>query len=532
MKNVFSESGWASLLWHAIVVLAIPIPFLIFSGLQTALIVLPIELVLLALSVLISSPFTTINETEAKIVTRFGAYAKTLWYAKGFVELEEADDVQAGTVILRMEELYMNEKCTEKQKCIDVNRKGRREIDSLIRNGTIVYYKRLETKHNVFKEIRVELRNPKDPEKKQEWVIPKDQIFYDYLGKKSTLTEIEKDIADHLDDGLGIFPDDFFSIAKDGFYTLDPFEPDATKKKAVQLPLDSIIDHEVGFRGVPVKILRVDHGESMLQGGLFFVGLWPFFKVRSYHFVWTSLLADNKPDPRNEILQKILLRDDLYNAFLPSVEIANNLQVSLIMQMKIRTVNPYKAMFRIEKWLESVQQLIQSIFRGLVGGSRFEDIRGSREQIGQDLWSIFTRKICDPKGEDIERRYGIRVLVVYLLDVKPIIGDENDPLSAQFKAEQFGHAAITKAELEGKASLKKAEFAKRVAVTTAEGEALAIREKTQAVVEFGDLGKLMEYLKSMEKLGQGEGKIILLPASVDTIAKGLTGLAESVTKEK
>lgn len=185
-------------------------------------------------------------------------------------------------------------------------------------------------------------------------------------------------------------------------------------------------------------------------GGLRWVGLWPFTQIYTYRFTWTSLeQLPGKEDEKTSLVAKttdnnaidyIMLKKDIYGLLLGKVETSELLPVNIMVQIPARVINPYKALFVSERWLEQVENLIADRLRLFVGKKSFSELisrKGESESIidDEDLGGILG---------SIKDDFGIEITFIGIRKVDPASDKTEEFLKAAgavFVADQNAKAA-------------------------------------------------------------------------------------------
>lgn len=136
--------------------------------------------------------------------------------------------------------------------------------------------------------------------------------------------------------------------------------------------------------------------DELLPGGLRWVGL-PFAnKVYDYHFQWTSIRQGSLGEgvqtgkgveaiveqknledllvARDERPDYIVLKRDVYGITIQDTEDKDLFPVSAIALLTGRIVNPYKALFNTEQWLEQVTNFLRPYLKEYIGGHSFQEL--------------------------------------------------------------------------------------------------------------------------------------------------------------
>ncbi len=154
-------------------------------------------------------------------------------------------------------------------------------------------------------------------------------------------------------------------------------------------------------------VVDVNPNEGMMKhfqklpliGGLRWVGIWPFAKVYKYHFRWTSLEQQSGENDENgntkgtklvanttnePEMDYILLQKDLYAISVTDVETSEMLPVTALLQIPAQIVNPYKALFNVQHWLEQSENLIADKSRAFMGGLSFTNLIQRTKPTGEE----------------------------------------------------------------------------------------------------------------------------------------------------
>jgi len=284
----------------------------------------------------------------------------------------------------------------------------------------------------------------------------------------------------------------------DGFYFLlnnDQSQPVRILKKAV-------LHERVTPVGVPARIARIDLGISHLFGSNFYRGPAWMFKLHAYKFRWQS---PNDKSPREEVITWTRLKKDLYVFNLLNAEARDQFKLHFKMVATIRVVNPYLAHFRIENWLENFETLLIKEYRLLVATAKFSDIYTQYNQYGIAWWPALKAMLCNPKGVDLERRFGIRVEEVAIVDVNPA-----------------GMTPEEAAKVQAKAWVAERE-ADAVAIA-AEAEAKKIEKVVGAIIAKGDQGLAYKYFDTLVEAAKGQGNTVFLGSLESIVRQVMSGV--------
>lgn len=145
-----------------------------------------------------------------------------------------------------------------------------------------------------------------------------------------------------------------------------------------------------------------------LFGGLRFYGLWPIWDIYGYQFRWTSIREDGVPVQHDDPLDYVMIEDDIYFTKLRNAETEKEekIPVTIDIVITMRIVNPYKAAFRIQDWLELILNRIKPLFREHVATVTYEELLSETQKVNGELW-----KKLDEAGliEEFENDYGVKI---------------------------------------------------------------------------------------------------------------------------
>jgi len=171
-----------------------------------------------------------------------------------------------------------------------------------------------------------------------------------------------------------------------------------------------------------------------LIGGLRWVGIWPFARVYKYHFTWTSLEQQSGKDDQTEetklvantteVFEKsdILLQEDIYAVLVTDVETSEMLPVTALLQIPAKVTNPYKALFRVQHWLEQSENLIADKARAFMGGLPFANLiqrLKPNDSGGTEKFEKITNIELDNVLETINTEYGVEIPHIGIRKIDP-----------------------------------------------------------------------------------------------------------------
>lgn len=143
-------------------------------------------------------------------------------------------------------------------------------------------------------------------------------------------------------------------------------------------------------------------------GYLRWIGFWPIAKVGERRLTWTSLeqrpnregVTELVPVTTDQIVDYVVLQWDVYGLILKSIETEGLLPVDILLVLPARVVNPYRALYSVQHWLEVSENRIADAVRLFVGATGFMELiqrakgdpeRGkiTDEELGGILATIF-----------------------------------------------------------------------------------------------------------------------------------------------
>lgn len=189
------------------------------------------------------------------------------------------------------------------------------------------------------------------------------------------------------------------------------------------------------------------------------IGFPPFSDAYAYGFSWTSLEEEQEDSSdikkkfhySDKIIDYILVQDDIYVTQVKEAECLDNIPLDAIILIGGHITNPYKAMFKVERWLESTANRIGADVRDLFGTKSFADIRSLHEKQA----NVLEKKT---KAE-VLKEWGFEISFVRIYSVNPgskLAEDFIRATTVTYVAEE--QAKADEAEGRGKAARDKQHF--------------------------------------------------------------------------
>jgi len=227
-------------------------------------------------------------------------------------------------------------------------------------------------------------------------------------------------------------------------------------------------------------------------GGLRWVGIYPFARVHLYKFSWASVTrGDNGADKisahNDETLENIYLKRDVYAFPLKGVELVGGIPVDLVILLDLHVVNPFKALFRVERWLEATQNITGAEIRTEIGTISYEDLVADREGANERVRGIL-RGVQHSNSTEILNDFGIKILKIHIHSFDPSNEAIREITLRRITAEKEGEAEVAKATKDAEAARLRAS-----------GQADAFRKITETVLSFGKPGVELERLRTLRE---------------------------------
>ena len=243
-------------------------------------------------------------------------------------------------------------------------------------------------------------------------------------------------------------------------------------------------------------------------GGLRYYGFYPFKDIYGHEFRWTGVTEDNKPDPHpseeerekgilKEHLDYIMVKDDVYYAILEEAEDVALLPLDLGLLFTIRIVNPYKALFKIENWLETVLNRSRTKVRNIITNKAYDDWIKNPEAIETGIKTKLKEK--DFLEKEFIDRYGVEIRAIEVKKINP--PDECREATLKGRVAEYDRKRIL---VEADAEAKRLE-------RVGEGESKRIEKVYGTIIKkYGIEGERIRGYEAAEK-ATVPGSLLLIP---------------------
>ena len=293
-------------------------------------------------------------------------------------------------------------------------------------------------------------------------------------------------------------------------------------------------------------IERLGRFNRILHPGLQFII--PFIDtVRGVHWKNTVRLATGESYSVYTIVDKIDLRESVFDFPRQNVITKDNVTISINALLYFQIIDPKSAVYEIENLPEAIEKLTQTTLRNVIGEMDLDTTFTSRDIINEKLRAIL---------DDATNKWGVKINRVELQDIIPPKEIQN-AMEKQMKAERDRRAAILEAEGLKKAAILEAEGIKesqinkaegekqaeilvaegkaQARIREAEGEAQAIRNIIEALSGNGHPDKYliaMKYIETLQDMTSGkDNKVVYMPYEATGILSSVDGIKQMFDKK-
>ncbi|MFZ0530368.1 MAG: SPFH domain-containing protein [Propionicimonas sp.] len=218
----------------------------------------------------------------------------------------------------------------------------------------------------------------------------------------------------------------------------------------------------------------------------------------------------------------------------------DNLMVNIDSVIYYQIVDPVRAAYEAQNYIQAIEQLTMTTLRNIIGGLDLEQTLTSREEINQKLRTVL---------DEATGKWGIKVNRVELRSIEPpatirdamekgaraerdkraaILTAEGQRQSQILSASGDREASILRAQGDREAAVLRAQADRQAAMLRAEGEAQAVTTTFAAIHAGKPTPSLLayQYLRMLPNLASGEAnKLWIIPSELNDALKGLGQLA-------
>lgn len=234
-------------------------------------------------------------------------------------------------------------------------------------------------------------------------------------------------------------------------------------------------------------------------GGLKYYGFWPIGDMYIYSFGWTDILENGEVQPHLErMIDYIVLKTTLYHAKVSNAEDKQELPLDIDLILTVRIINPYKALFRTQNWLEFLINTTKPAVRDVITKKTYDEWIQKKGDLGESIFKELGKKNLI---SGFKKEYGIALLSVGVRDINP--------------GTDFRDVTVKKVT---------AEKNKEATIIDASAEQARIETVYQTVQKFGHIGQLIRALEALEKSpGAGAKWVVPLPGFTDLLSAVFPG---------
>jgi len=151
-------------------------------------------------------------------------------------------------------------------------------------------------------------------------------------------------------------------------------------------------------------------------GGLYFYGLFPLDDIYFYNFSWTNMKQNGDVEYHEpEVLDYILLKQDVYLGEIERAEDKAMLPTNIKFVVTMRVINPFKALFNVQNWLETIMNRIRAAVRNAFTENTYDKWISE----DKDLADVIKEKLKSFLVEECRGNYGIEVRAIEITDINP-----------------------------------------------------------------------------------------------------------------
>jgi len=263
--------------------------------------------------------------------------------------------------------------------------------------------------------------------------------------------------------------------------------------------------------------------------------IWPIFdKPRSIEWKFIKTDVDGKTIIRKEIINRIDLRETVYDFPKQNVITRDNVAIEIDALLYFQITDARRAVYEIANLPDALEKLTQTTLRNVIGELDLDHTLTSRDTINQKLRAIL---------DEATDKWGVKVNRVELQDITPP-EDIKLAMEKQMRAERDRRAAILEAEGKKQSKILEAEGIRQSEINTAEGlkqalilkatgeaearikvaeaEATAVTLVTKAIREAGGNPTTyliaLKYIETMREMVSGkDNKVVYMPYEASAI---------------
>jgi hypothetical protein len=236
-----------------------------------------------------------------------------------------------------------------------------------------------------------------------------------------------------------------------------------------------------------------------LFGGFRYIGVWPFKGIYEYVFKWTGLSKDNEIEYKTAQIKFVLLKPDNYLTNIEKAEDKKGLAMLLRILLTLQIINPKRAIFEIQSFLETVVSKIKPDAVAYVRQDEYSAWQEKTNDMGKEILKAI---IASGHYDEFRYLYGVLTSDIGLQDLEPPEAYRNTTLleytatkeanAKAIQADGIKRYDITVAEGKKQATILAGQGEKERLMLLGEGEKAKIALMYEEVKKFGDLGRLIK----------------------------------------
>lgn len=278
--------------------------------------------------------------------------------------------------------------------------------------------------------------------------------------------------------------------------------------------------------------------------GIYWIGLYPFYKIYRYDFSWIEEKINEKglaePWVRHATKRSpegqtafVYVNDFNYVLFANDVKTKSGVPLKFTFVITVRIVNPYKALFLGEDWLERTGGAIGLAAIRYAGALDYEQIVASgpaelqvydADQQKMVTGPYFIEQLIlglgdgkpDEFGHDLLSDYGVKLVAAKVHSIE---------FADSAAAEEYRKATTQRyvGEQEGLAKLAKAKGEAEAVKVTADAEAYRVNTSYSPIAGDDKEARMkIRQLEALEKSGAQGGNTVIVPDDLLGLARHLT----------
>lgn len=298
---------------------------------------------------------------------------------------------------------------------------------------------------------------------------------------------------------------------------------------------------------IPGKPGELEHPSGFLgflekRFGIYWIGVYPFFKVMTYQFRWNEW--EQKSEEGGGTIPSLKHREELtnffyvqtfnYALFLSGAEtggkrdgkenVGGNISINAQITLLLRIIYPQVAILQNEDWFEQLEAVVLDHARLYVGSRTFEQLHTSLHSTSGETKNEFCEHIMSlnahaPIGAETDSvidAFGVEIVGAVIMSVE-LAGDSKKIAEAT--------TAIYVAEQKAKATIVVAEAKAKEIELIGKAEANAFKSRLGEIRDFGTAGLRVAEFDAIVKSGLNGNTVVYTTNKAHE--QILTGLLDS-----